>query len=133
MEPEVRINAVEDNFLAKEEEGKSNSRKILLIISLITVLLLLSLVIFLLISSSSSSSSPSSKNETTNQDTLICTFNIDNITKETQILSEEFQKDSSFDMYIDDVKITPYQKKYKFSTLGEHKIKISLLENAIFV
>ena len=45
-----------------------------------------------------------------------------------KILSDEFEKNSSFDILIDKEKIE-YTKVYKFNTTGKHEVKFELYED----
>ena len=54
-----------------------------------------------------------------------CIYDIYNINIETNLVGNNFVKNSDFDMFIDDIKID-YSNKYKFENSGEHKVKFVL-------
>ena len=58
---------------------------------------------------------------------IICTYDIQNISKTTKLLGNEFEVKSLFDLYIDGKKVQ-YSKEIKFNSIGKHKIEIKLYE-----
>ena len=54
-----------------------------------------------------------------------CIYDINDISIETDLVGNNFVKNSDFDMFIDDIKID-YSNKYKFENTGEHKVKFVL-------
>ena len=65
--------------------------------------------------------------ETSTIGSIICTYDIQNISKTTKLLGNEFEVKSLFDLYIDGKKVQ-YSKEIKFNSIGKHKIEIKLYE-----
>ena len=58
---------------------------------------------------------------------IVCTYDIQNITKSTKLLGNEFEIKSLFDFYIDAKKVQ-LSKEIKFNSLGKHQMEIKLYE-----
>ena len=57
-----------------------------------------------------------------------CSYEIEDISKETPILSKEYKKTSNFDIIIDSKKVD-YSTEYKFNKTGTHNIQFILYED----
>ena len=109
----------------KNKEDSSNGQKCIIIIAIIAILIIVTglVVLFYFLLSDS---------EDTHTE-LLCKINcqyliIKNISQETPLLGENFEKLSSVEVYIDEVKITP-SKKYKFDSEGEHNVTFEVYED----
>ena len=102
------------------EEPKSNKKIIIMSIVIILLLLLIAVVIFIIYL-------PSDEEETYE---LICTYNIQDISKPNNILSEEYNLDlNTTTIYLRDIKIKT--KTYNFSSTGNHTIQYKINEKEI--
>ena len=120
MKEKLAINDQETSIIQKEEEN--NWKKYILIGVPIVLVIIIIIVLIIILAKEDKKSSHDSIGE------ILCTLDIDSNTKETDILGSEYNKQSSFDIYIDD-NLSKYSKKYIFKTTGIHEVKIVLYEN----
>ena len=111
-------------------KGEKEERKKQLIIGIVAAVLLLSIIIFIIIVAASGSKGDSTDKEDTDFQVIgeiKCLYEIRSNTENTLLLSDEFVKNTDFDIYIDNKKIK-YSKEYKFASVGEHNVVFKLYE-----
>ena len=113
-------------------KGEKEERKKQIIIGIVAFVLLLAIIIFIIIVASSGSKGGSDKEDKEDTDFQVigeikCLYEIRSNTENTLLLSDEFVKNTDFDIYIDNKKIK-YSKEYKFPTTGEHNVVFKLYE-----
>ena len=115
------LNDTESNKLKVKKDNLSNKAKIFIIISLIILCIIIVsfIAVYLLAKSKDNNEEKETKGE------IKCIFGIKSISQKTNIISENYEKNSDFDIFIDDKKID-YMKAYKFSSIGDHIIKSHL-------
>ena len=119
-------NAFYNDFSSEEikQTKKISPKALKLLIG--TLIAFVSIIIITLIIMSLISSN---KNDNLNSlGTITCIYDIKNINEETLILSNDFEKNSKFDIYMENKKI-PYSKSYKFSKTGKTEVKFELYED----
>ena len=123
MKEKLAINDQETSItsiIQKEEE--KNWKKYILIGVPILVVIIIIIVLIIILAKEDKKTPHISIGE------ILYTLDIDSNSKEIDILGNEYNKQSSFDIYIDD-NLSKYSKKYIFKTTGIHEIKIVLYEN----
>ena len=114
-------NASQNN--SEKSTKKCPLKKILIIVSiLIIAITLISVILILLLKDNND------ENKIKEIGEINCIFEIDDISEETSILSETFEKTSNFDIIINN-KAVEYTKKYKFEKTGLANIQFVLYED----
>ena len=132
---------VEENELSPEMIGlKSNTldpqkKKLIIIGAGITLFLLLLIIIILSITSSRENKGNGGEGDKEKEHDpsevlaeINCIYDVQSKTKETIIISNDYDKKFDFDIYIEDKKIN-YAKEYKFPSTGNHKVKFLVYQN----
>ena len=108
--------------------GPKKKTKKAILISIILASIIILLIILLLIILLSSSNSSSEENYIKNKKGEIkCIYDIPSNSRKIQILGQNYEKTSEFDIYIDNALIN-YLKEYQFSTAGKHNITFIIYE-----
>lgn len=107
----------------KNKDDSSNGQKFIIIIALIVTLIIFAglIVLFYFLLSGS---------EDTHKELLgkiNCQYVIKNVSQETALFGENFEKLSSLEVYIDDLKITP-SKKYIFKSEGDIMLHLKYMK-----
>ena len=115
---------IQGNDLSSELIGLKkdlNSEKIKLISSAIglTISLILIIIIIIAITSNRGEKKEKEKNQVGEIGEINCQYEIQTINKETNLLSNDFDKKFNFDIYINGEKIA-YKKQYQFSKTGNN-------------
>jgi len=113
------------NKIPEDKELNQNIKK--LILGIIILLILIGLVVLLFITSSSNSKNDYIHPKSDIIGEIQCIYDIES-NKSTQILGNDFIKNSDFDIEINGQKIK-YTKEYKFSETGQQKVIFLLYEN----
>ena len=119
-------------------KGVSSQRKKLIIISSIVFGVIIITLIIIIIATSFSNSKKESESggggeEDQHEDVKVklgeinCLYDVKSISKDTILLSNEFKKDSNFDIEIDE-QIIKYSKNYRFEKTGPNNVKFILYE-----
>ena len=103
------------------EDSKSNKKIIIITIAIIFALLIIAAIIFIIFL-------PKKNNKVSYE--KICKYKIQDISKETRILSENFQLNSNLSIYINDKKIEN-NKNHNFLSAGQHTINYKINSNEI--
>ena len=103
------------------EDSKSNKKIIIITIAIIFALLIIAAIIFIIFL-------PKKNNKVSYE--IICKYKIQDISKETRILSENFQLNSNLSIYINDKKIEN-NKNHNFLSAGQHTINYKINSNEI--
>ena len=131
----------DDQFQDKKNKDIPFWKKVLIIGSVIGFLVIIIIIIIIVAVTSddkkdnenneNKSDEPDDSDDSDDSDTkelgeIRCQYSIEDISKPTPILGFEYdKKDSNFDIYIGDKKIS-YTKEYKFEKTGEQQIKFKL-------
>ena len=109
----------------------SNSEKIKLISFAIglTISLILIIIIIIAITSNREEKKEEKKNKVGE---INCLYEIQTISKETNLLSNDFDKKFNFDIYINGEKIV-YKKQYQFSKTGNNNVKYIIYDKKIII
>ena len=95
-------------------------------IAIVTIALCIALILLIVIIILLIRSKPDNSNSKTSKGEIICTYDINSITKPTQIISTEYDdKNINFDISLDN-KIIPFSKNVIFSSPGFQKVKFIL-------
>ena len=150
-------NPLEDDFTlgdVVEKKNKIKTRNKYIIIGAISLFVLISIIIIIIVASSNKKDSPKKEEkkeddkkkdeekeeegeeededdqpqELSNIAVINCTFYIETISSETNILNEEYDKNSRFYIFINGKKI-PFSKKYKFENVGEQLVTFDIYED----
>ena len=125
-----------NDFSSEEiKQSKTMSPKMKKIIIGVAISLLLIIVISIIIISLL----PSKKDDRNDEEdgnnnipnsfgTITCIYDINDISKETLLLSNDYIKESNFEIYIEDKQI-PYSKSFKFSKMEKYIVKFELYED----
>ena len=113
------------NKIPEDKELNQNIKK--LIFGIIILLILIGLVVLIFIFSSSNSNDDYIHPKSDIIGKIQCIYDIES-TSSTQILGNDFIKNSDFDIEINDQKIK-YSKDYKFSETGQQKVIFLLYDN----
>ena len=109
--------------LNKGEKGLKKKQFMIILGVAIAVIVILIVIIIV----ASANSGP--KNENAPKSTVLgeikLSFNIDSDSKSIKILSDEFEKNSDFDILIDG-KVNKYSKEIKFDSTGIHEVTFRL-------
>ena len=110
-------------------KGEKEERRKQLIIGVAVGVLFLAIIIFIIVVAASGSKGGGGDDDTPYPvfGEINCLYEIRTTTENTLLLSNEFVKNSGFDIYIDNKKIK-YSKEYKFTSVGNHNVKIKLYE-----
>jgi len=114
-----------ENKIPEDKEFKQNIKR--LIFGIIILLILIGLVILIFIISSSNSKDDYIHPKSDIIGEIQCIYDIESISL-TQILGNDFIKNSNFDIEINGQKIK-YSKEYKFSETGQQKVIFLLYDN----
>ena len=115
---------ISGNELSSELTGvnkneNSQKKKLVIFSAGITFSLVIIIIIIILMTQNRDKNSKD-ENNSNNKDTIAeinCVYDIQSTSLETPLISEEFDKNFNFDIYINDKKIK-YSKNYKFTTSG---------------
>ena len=120
--------------------GKKLTKKMKIIISLtiIGVMIVIVGLVILIINLSKSNDDNENKEEDDEDKEdysnykligqINCTYQIETTSKKTQIIGEEYKKESIFQMIIDD-KTIKFKKEYKFPSIGKHYMTLNIYED----
>ena len=106
-------------------DNKLSKKKKIIISIVSSIVLLLIVILIILYFTLSNDSDDNKENQKQITGIISCIYDIDSNEYETKILSDEFTKDSDFDIYINETKIE-YSKKYKFEKKGLTKVEFKL-------
>ena len=95
------------------KEIPTNNMKKYLIIAAISAIIILSIIIILLVLFN--------KKKSKSLGTISCIYFIKSSSEMSSIISDEYEKESKFDIVIED-KAIPYNKKYQFSKDGDNTV-----------
>ena len=123
MKEQLNLDDLDNVELSKPEKFTPKQKK--LIIAGVAALIIILIIIIIVVSVNSSSSSSSKKKKIGE---FNCTFELDNISNKTKILSKDYKKNSDFDIYIDNKKVS-FTNEYKFNKAGLHNITYVLYED----
>ena len=126
MEEPITQNEISSELTGLNKGEKERKKQI--IIGIAAGVLLLAIIIFIIVVAASSSKGEDDDDEDPEYPAIgeiNCIYEIRSTTQNTLLLSNEFVKNSGFDIYIDNKKIK-YSKEYKFESVGNHNIKIKL-------
>ena len=120
--PKIELNFDKNLFKEEKNEKRKNS--------LVWTLICLFFISLILLKTICPSQSKKIKNNMIFAETSVigeinCNYEIQSIDQNTKLLGNEFSKTSLFDLYID-VKKVKYNKEFKFTSFGRHKIQIKL-------
>ena len=104
---------------------KDRKRKQYIIDISLSVLAFIIFIVIIIVSTSNSRDDEKNREDMSEIGEISCIYEIKTNDRETMLLGNEFIKNSDLDIYIDDIKIK-YTKEYKFSSTGNHKVKIAL-------
>ena len=131
------LNDVEDYEQPIKKEELSESKKKLLIIGVATLFIILIIIIIILTIRTNTKSNDEDKNKEEQSDNEIdenkvigeidCIYDIRG-SLNIKILSDEFNKNTRFDIVIDK-KIIKFSREYKFNETGQHTVKFKLYED----
>ena len=107
-------------------KGKSSTKNKIILIGGISIIVLMIIIIIIVIATSSSNSEEK-KIVFTKQGEINCVYDVRSISKNTQLLSNEFIKNSNFDIEIDG-QIIKYSKEYRFKSITPKTIKFILYD-----
>ena len=127
MEEEAPITDKElSSQLTGLNKGTSSPKNKIILIGGISIIVLMIIIIIIVIATSSSNSDE--KNIVfTKQGEIKCVYDVRSISKNTILLSNEFVKNSNFDIEIDG-QIIKYSKEYRFSSITQKKVKFILYD-----
>ena len=135
MEFGLKSSLKEDQFQDKKNKDLPFWKKVLIIGSVIGFLVIIIIIIIIVaVTSDDKKDNENNENKSDEPDDsdikelgeIRCQYSIEDISKPTPILGFEYdKKDSNFDIYIGDKKIS-YTKEYKFEKTGEQQIKFKL-------
>ena len=97
--------------------------KLLIGISIIFVLIIVFIIILIIFLNS-----PKNNDNQKSLGIITCIYDIKDISKDTMILSNNFEKNSNFEIFINN-KAVPYTKSYSFSQIGKNEVKFELYDD----
>jgi surface protein len=135
MEDDLALNENEitAQLIGLDDKGIFTKKtKFIIVGSVALAVLFIALIIIIAVSSSKKSSGKASEESSPEEPKDIlgeisCTYNVRSISKNTQLLSNEFKKSTNFDIEIDGQKIK-FSKDYRFKSTGLNTVKFLLYE-----
>ena len=104
----------------KQTPNKLTNMKKILIIAAISAIIILAIILILILTQN--------KKKQSKLGSITCIYSVNSLSEMTQIISDEYKKNSKFDIVVED-KIIPYNKQYKFLKEGENIVKYELYED----
>ena len=130
MEEPLSMNELHSELTGLNKGEKEQKKKQLILGVIIGILLFAIIIIIIIITSKSNKKDDIDDDDIPTMPVIgeiNCLYEIQTINRDTQLLSDEFNKNSNFDIYINN-KRNKYSKKYKFDKTGNHIIQIKLYE-----
>ena len=115
--------------LNSKKEKKFNFEKKVIIISGVAFLFAILVIVIIILAIKLSGSKSDKKDNRKIIGEINCIYEINSKDKATLILGNEFEKNSEFDIIINEKKIGQYQKEYIFENTGENKIIFELYDD----
>ena len=132
MEEENLFKEINSEIAELKEEDKKRKKKLLGIILSIALLFIFLLIIIIIIVVSDKGDKEENNDSDGDNNEYIgeikCIYDIQTISKTTTLISNDYKKEAYFDIYIDNTKIK-YSKEYKFSSIGNHEVKMKLYKD----
>ena len=130
MEEEAPITDKElSSQLTGLNKGTTSTKNKIILIGGISIIVLMIIIIIIVIATSSSSSDE--KNIVfTKQGEINCVYDVRSISRNTILLSNEFIKNSNFDIEIDG-QIIKYSKEYRFNSISQKTVKFILYDPVV--
>ena len=120
----VMQNDLSSKLTGLNKEGISKKQKLMLIAGIIAFPVIIAGIILIIVAiSGASTAGKKSKIGEIN-----CIYEIDTITKTTEILGKDFTKNSDFDILVDGKKVK-YSKEIKFNSFGEQAVQFIIYGN----
>ena len=121
---DVLINDINSDSLGLKK--KALPWKKIIIFGSIAIAAIILIIVLIILLSKNSSDNPSE--EKISVGNIYCIYDISSDNAETNILGNEFNKLSNFDIYING-KIIKYSKVHKFDKIGANTVEFKLYEN----
>ena len=106
------------------DDNKLKKKQVIIGVSVMAFLIVLITIILIIVSSGSDDGDNSEQSGSVIGE-INCVFEIENNDEKTKLFGDNFQSNSGFKIFIDDIE-QKYEKAYKFSTTGNHKLQIKL-------
>ena len=132
-ESPIAVNELNSELIGLNKESMSpKTKKLIGAIIGITVTLIVIIIIIIAITSSRGKGGENEKQHDPSDilAEINCIYNIQSKERDTILLSNEFEKNFDFEIYIDGEK-DKYIKQKKFDKLGEHKVRYVVYEKII--
>ena len=124
----IQGNELSSELIGLKKDSNSQKKKLISITIGMTICLILIIIIIIVISSNRGK-----KIEEKNPvGEINCEYEIQSISKETNLLSNDFDKKFNFDIYINGEKII-YKKQYQFSKTGNNNVKYIIYDKKIIM